>query len=287
MIDKVAVLGLGTMGGAMAERLHAAGLEVWVWNRTASRADPFRGRGFHVADSAADAVAAVDAVVTMLFDADAVRSVMTQALPAHGDGLIWMQSSTVGTLAAREFATMAEQAGVGFVDAPMLGTKSPARAGTLTALVAGAAPDIESLQPVLDAVSSRIVRVGDAAPAASALKLAANAWIATITAGICQSLTIAERLGVEPGLLLRALDGTGPDSPYAQLKGREVLARRFDPQFEVEGILKDVRLAREETPRISHTLLDALDELYSDAVEAGLGREDIAAVWSAFQREER
>ena len=139
MIDKVAVLGLGTMGGAMAERLHAAGLEVWLWNRTASRAEPFRARGVHVADSAADAVAAVDTVVTMLFDADAVRSVMTQALPAHGDGLIWMQSSTVGTVAAREFATMAEQAGVGFVDAPMLGTKDPA-AGTLTELVAGRPP---------------------------------------------------------------------------------------------------------------------------------------------------
>ncbi|NLH99604.1 MAG: NAD(P)-dependent oxidoreductase [Chthonomonadales bacterium] len=97
---------------------------------------------------------------------------------------------------------------------------------------------------MLDAVSSRIVRVGDAVPAASALKLAANAWIATITAGIGQSLTIAERLGVEPALLLRALDGTAPDSAYAQLKGREVLARRFVLQFEVEGILKDVRLAR-------------------------------------------
>lgn len=283
-VRKVAVLGLGTMGSAMAERLREAGLDLSVWNRSGKRAEPFRGSGARVAETAADAVRGADAVVTMLFDAHAVRAVMAGALHALPEGAIWMQSSTVGTVAAAEFARTARDAGVSFVDAPMLGTADPARKGALTALLAGGDAAVAALAPVLDAVSSRTLRVGDAAPAASALKLAANAWIATITAGIGQSLTIAEHLGVDPGLLLRALDGTAPDSPYAQMKGSEVLAGRFDPQFEVQGLLKDVRLARDETPRISHALLNALDELYSEAADAGGGGEDIAAVSKAFPR---
>lgn len=280
----VAVLGLGTMGSAMARRLLGAGLDVHVWNRSPARAEAFRATAAHVAGTAAEAVAGVDVVLTMLFDGVAVREVMGTALPAMRPGAVWMQSSTVGTRAAREFAADAEQAGVRFVDAPMLGTKDPAESGTLTALLAGPAAAVAELEPVVAAVSSKVVHAGDAAPSASALKLAMNAWIATITAGIGQSLRIAEHLGIDPALVLEALHGTAPDSPYARLKGGEVLAGRFEPQFEVVGLLKDIRLARAETPSINDRLLDALESLYATAAEIGAGDEDIAAVAKAFGR---
>ncbi|MFT8638122.1 MAG: NAD(P)-dependent oxidoreductase [Pseudoclavibacter sp.] len=303
LVRSVAVLGLGTMGSGMADRLIDAGLDVTVWNRSPERARPFAGKA-NVAPTAADAVAGADAVLTMLFDAAAVREVMASALPAMsasemsasemgasemgasemGTGAIWMQSSTVGARAAADFARQADRAGVRYVDAPMLGTKQPARDGNLTALLAGDDGAVAALAPVIDAVASRTVRAGEKPPAASALKIAVNTWIATITAGIGQSLTIAERLGVDPRLVLTALDGTGPDSPYAQTKGNAILNRAFDPQFAVAGLLKDVRLARDETPGVARSLLDALDELYSDAADAGAGGEDIAAVWRAFQR---
>lgn len=282
-VRSVAVLGLGTMGAAMADRIIDAGPEVTVWNRSAGRCEPFAGRA-RVASSPAEAVTGADAVLTMLFDAGAVRAVMSEVLPAMTPGAVWMQSSTVGTLASSEFAAAAADAGVRFVDAPMLGTKQPALDGALTAVTAGDDSAVDELATVLQAVASRTLRAGDAAPAASALKLAVNTWIATLTAGIGQSLTIAERLGVDPGLVLTALDGTASDSPYAHTKGGEVLKGSFDPQFAVSGLLKDVRLAREETPRISHAMLNALDELYTDTVDAGSGGEDIAAVWRAFQR---
>jgi 3-hydroxyisobutyrate dehydrogenase len=303
LVRSVAVLGLGTMGSGMADRLIDAGLDVTVWNRSPEHEQPFAGKA-RVAPTAAAAVAGADAVLTMLFDAAAVREVMASALPAMSasgmgasgmgtggmstggmsTGTIWMQSSTVGVRAAEDFAWQANLAGVRYVDAPMLGTRQPARDGALTALVAGDDGAIAALAPVLAAVASRTVRAGEEPPAASALKITVNAWIATITAGIGQSLMIAERLGVDPKLVLTALDGTAPDSTYAQTKGDAILNRAFDPQFAVAGLLKDVRLARDETPGVARSLLDALDELYSDTVNAGAGGEDIAAVWRAFRR---
>lgn len=282
-VRSVAVLGLGTMGAAMAQRLVDAGLEVRVWNRSPEKAERFAGTAATVAGSAAEAVEGVDAVLTVLFDADSVRSVADDVLPALAEGAIWIQSSTTGPTAAGELAGRAAEAGVRFLDAPVLGTKGPAEQGKLTALLAGDDADVEAVQPVLDAVSVKQLRVGRP-PQASALKIAANAWIATVTAGIGQSLTIAQRLGVDPALFLAAIEGSAVDTPYAQLKGRAVLDRDFAPSFEVTGLLKDVRLAHAETPGIDPALLDALAGLYASAADAGHGEEDISAVWHAFQR---
>ena len=282
-VHRVAVLGLGTLGSAVAQRPIGAGLEVTVWNRTPSRVEAFRAGPAAIAATPSEAVRGADAVVTLLFDAGAVRETMATALPALSPGAIWMQSSTIGPAAATECAARAESVGVRFVDAPLLGTRDPALQGRLTVLFAGAPDTRRDLAPVLDAVSMRVVSAGSAAPQASALKLAANAWIATLTAGIGQSLTIAQNLGVDPALFLEAIHGTAMDSAYAQLKGVNILNRRFAAQFAVAGILKDIRLARAETPQLPGVLLQALEELYDQAVASGHGGEDIAAVWSSFQ----
>ncbi|MEI4273399.1 NAD-binding protein [Klenkia sp. LSe6-5] len=131
-------------------------------------------------------------------------------------------------------------------------------------------------------MSVKTVRLG-APPKASALKIAANAWIATVTAGIGQSLTLADKLGVDPADLLAAIEGSAVDTPYLQMKGKAVIDRDFTPSFEVTGLLKDVRLAA-QVPGVDSTLLDALASLYSGAADAGHGDEDVSAVWHAFQR---
>lgn len=282
MVQSVAVLGLGTMGAAMATRLADTDLKVTVWNRSPKRTEPFRNGPARVADSPALAVEGADAVLTMVFDAVALDEVMATALPAMSKGAIWMQSSTIGPEAAGQQAEKAARAGVRYVDAPMLGTKGPAEQGTLKALVAGDPEAIQQLEPVLDAVASATLRAGEAAPAASALKVAMNTWIATITAGIGQAMTVAQRLGVDPALVLDALEGTGVDSPYAHIKGKAILADDFTPSFDVAGILKDLRLANSQTDGISPELLDALEALYARAAKND-GGQDIAAVWKAFQ----
>jgi len=271
------------MGAAMARRISGAGMETTVWNRSAGRAAAFADGPARVAEQVSGAVEGADVVLTMLFDAAAVESVIAEALPAMGSGAIWLQCSTVGVDAATRFAAVAAAVGVGFVDAPVLGTKAPAEAGTLTALLAGSDEDLAAVEPVIAAIATKTVRAGNAAPAGSALKLAMNAWIATITAGIAQSLTIARRLGLDPALVLEALHGAAADSPYAQLKGGAMLELGFEAQFEVVGLLKDVRLAREATPGMPQQLLAALDELYAAAADGGAAHADIAAVWRAFQ----
>ncbi|MFT8395104.1 NAD(P)-dependent oxidoreductase [Propionibacterium sp.] len=282
-VRSVAVLGLGAMGSGMAHRILDAGLKLTVWNRSPQKTEPFQDTAATIAPTPESAVKDADAVITMLFDGNVVREVMTRALPAMTERAIWMQSATVGIQSTKELAAMADQAGVRYVDSPVLGTKQPAATGNLIPLLAGPDDAVSELAPLLAALSKRQVRVGDAAPAGSSLKLAVNAWIATITAGIAQSLTIADRLGVDPSLVLAAIDGTQTNSPYAQLKGREILDDNFDPQFEVLGILKDVRLARAETPEMVDSLLAVLESLYAAASGAGHGKEDIAAVWKTFQ----
>ncbi|OJX69842.1 MAG: hypothetical protein BGO94_15385 [Micrococcales bacterium 72-143] len=280
----VAILGLGTMGAAMARRIESHGFDLAVWNRSPARREAYRaGSSARIAETAQSAVAGADVVLTMLFDADAVRSVMREVLPAMRPGAVWLQASTVGVVAAREFAADAEKAGLRFLDSPMLGTRGPAIEGTLSALVAGDPSTIDAARGVLGAVASRIVVAGRAAPAASALKLAVNSWIATITAGIGQSLAIARELDIDPHLVLAALTGTAADSPYAQLKGTAALEGDYRTQFEVTGLLKDIRLAREESA-VAPVLLDALERLYGSTVDAGRGDEDIAAVATAFAR---
>lgn len=280
---RVAVLGLGTMGAAMARRISSAGLPTTVWNRSPGRTEAFAEGPAVVATEPAEAVADADIVLTMLFDAEAVTTVMATVLPAMRAGAVWLQCSTVGVEAANRFAAAAAAEGIELVDAPVLGTKGPAEAGTLTALVAGTDEALAAVAPVIAAIATKTVRAGVASPAASALKLAMNAWIATITAGIAQSLTLAAGMGLEPRLVLEALQGAAADSPYAQVKGGAMLQQAFDAQFEVVGLLKDVRLAREALPGMPQHLLAALEELYSGAAEGGAAHADIAAVWRAFQ----
>src|SRR3954463_11676615 len=153
----VAVLGTGTMGAPMARNLAKAGLDVHAWNRSREKAEPLAGDGVTVHDEAAEAVAGAELVITMLTNGDAVRSVVTDegALEAMADGAIWIQMSTVGVRAADEFAQLAADRGVVYVDAPVSGTKEPAEQGKLVVLASGPEEARERCAPVFDAVGQK------------------------------------------------------------------------------------------------------------------------------------
>jgi 3-hydroxyisobutyrate dehydrogenase len=200
------------------------------------------------------------------------------------DQAVWMQSATVGPTGTRRLARLAAEHHVAFVDAPVVGTKKPAEEGTLVVLVSGANAVIEQLAPVLAAIGSKSVTVGDELGGASALKLACNAWIASVTAAVGQSLTISHALGVDARLFLTAIDGGPSNAPYAQLKGDMMIDQDFSPAFAVDGLLKDLELMESELDggSASTALVRTLRDLFARASSSGHGSEDVAAVITAL-----
>jgi len=275
----VALLGTGTMGAPMARNLAKAGLPVRVWNRTRDRAEPLADVAT-VADTVAEAVEGADVVMTMLWDADAVVGAMEQARGHLADGVVWLQQSTVGLEAADRLAALAEDVGVTYVDAPVLGTKKPAEDGALVVLASGPEQVKQTLAPVFDAIAGRTLWVGEAG-AGQRLKLVANAWVATVLEGIADSLTLARDLGLDPALFLEAVKGGAMDAPYVQLKGANMLAGSFDPAFSLAGALKDVDLIVEAAGAVGTDLglIPGVREHLARAVDAGHGDLDMAATY--------
>lgn len=287
MTRSVAVLGTGKMGAGMARNLCGAGIDVAVWNRTRSRAEPLAADGARVADTPAGAAEGVDAIITMLWDGDSVAEVVAEALPAAPGGVVWVQASTVSVEdAAGRLPALAREHGAGFVDAPVLGTRQPAEQGTLVVLAAGPEAARRGAAPLFDAVGSRTITVGDRPGDATRLKLVLNGWVLTLTAGTAQAVATAQELGLDPQLFLDAISGGALDSPYAHLKGEAMIAGRFPPAFGLDGALKDSGLvaAAMRAAGTDPGLMEAIGQRFRAAAEAGHGAEDMAAVVRAFRR---
>ena len=281
---RVTVLGTGAMGAGVAGSLLRDGHEVTVWNRSAGKASPLGDRGATVASDPGTAVEHAEVVLLTLFDTDAVVDVLEQAAGDAPADAVWVQASTIGVGGTATIVQLAEKYGITLVEAMMLGTKAPAEQGTLTMLAAGPADLLDRVGPVLDAIGAKTVRAGDRVGDGTALKLAANAWIASITAATGQSLALAAALGLDPALFLQAIEGSASDSAYAHTKGAAMIAREFPAQFALDGLRKDIGLITDaaRTAGVSTTLLEALGRVYADASAAGHGGDDIAAVGTAF-----
>ena len=286
MTKTVTVLGTGIMGAGMARSLIRAGLDVTVWNRTAEKARPLEQDGARVADDVASAVSGAEVVLTMLFDANAVAAVMEQALPAVARSALWVQASTVGLDGTARLARLADRHGVGFIDAPVLGTRKPAEEGALTVLAAGPRQLREAAAPVFDAIGSRVVWVGERPGDGHRLKLVANSWVLSVVAATAQAVGLSRDLGIDPQLFLDVISGGPLDCAYTQLKGKAMIAGEFPPAFPLAGAAKDTALIA-EAMRAAGTddrLMAALHEQFQAAADAGHDAEDMAAVIHAFHR---
>lgn len=284
MTVRVTVLGTGLMGTGIAASLLRAGLEVTVWNRSPGRAVALQTAGARVATTVADAVTGADVVLVVVFDAAAVVAVLDAAGSSAPSNAVWVQMATIGAVGTTAVVQQANARGFELVETMIMGSKAQAEAGRLILLGGGSEATFASLDRVLGAISQRLVLAGPDVGAGTALKLACNAWIATITAGAAQSIALARALGLDPQLFLDTITGGTSDSPYAHLKGDKVIAGDYTPQFAVVAIRKDLDLIREAAQRtgVAPEMLDALRGLYLAADTSGHSNDDIAAVYEAF-----
>jgi 3-hydroxyisobutyrate dehydrogenase len=285
-MSRVAVLGTGIMGAGMARSLLRSGLDVIVWNRSPGRAAPLAADGAQVAGTPAEAVAGVDAVVTMLWDGGSVAEVMTAALPAAPDGVLWAQTSTVSLPdAGVRLPALASRYRAQYVDAPVLGTRQPAEEGKLLVLAAAPGSLRDPARPLFDAIGARTMWVSERPGDATRLKLVANSWVGTIVAATAQAIALARSLGLEPQVFLETIRGGAVDTPFLHLKGQAMIAGEFPPSFTVDGAVKDTGLiaAAMRESGTDPTLMDAVAHQYRKAADGGHGGEDMAAVYQAFR----
>jgi 3-hydroxyisobutyrate dehydrogenase len=276
----VAVLGTGTMGAPMAVNVARAGEDVRAWNRTAERAQGLDG--VTACESVAEAVDGAAVVVTILSDGDAVEDVASGALPAMADDAVWLQMSTIGIPATERAAELAQDRGVAFVDAPVIGTKQPAEEGKLVVLASGPREARERCKPVFDAVAARAVELGDAGEG-NRLKVVVNSWLVGLVASLGETIALAEAIGVDPKVFLDAIEGGPVGPPYARVKGDLMVERSFPTSFALRLARKDVGLVLEaaEQHGFDARLARTIAELFDRAEEAGHGDEDMAAVIEA------
>jgi 3-hydroxyisobutyrate dehydrogenase len=283
----VAVLGTGIMGAAMARNLLWVGMEVRAWNRTREKAEPLAEGGAKVTDTPAEAAEGANFLITMLSDAGAVEeAVGGDVLPALAEDGVWLQMSTVGTEWSDRLEKLAAERSVAYVDAPVLGTKQPAEQGALIVLASGPEEVRERSQPVFDAVGSKTLWLGPAG-AGSRLKLVVNNWIVGLIGVLAETTALAEATGVDPSRFLEVIEGGPLGLPYAQIKGKMMIEEEFPTSFSLRLARKDAALVLEaaEKEGLRLAVAEAVAARFDEALDAGHGEEDMAAVYHAARRD--
>jgi 3-hydroxyisobutyrate dehydrogenase len=278
-LPTIAILGAGAMGAAIAERLLEQGFPVHVWNRTPGPAARLAERGTAAHAQPAEAAALGDVVVTMLPTADAVRDVMSKqrTLASIRPGAVWAQMGTIGVDAteALRSTTAHEYPDVAFVDAPVSGSRMPARTGQLVILASGPAGARSTVEPVFRALG-RQVWLGEAG-SGSRLKLVLNTWLAFEVEAAAEVAALADQLGVTHSALREAVAGGTVASGVAMAKLAKMESGDYSPDFSLEWALKDLDLATaaagEEVAPVAHSIADRWRQL----VATGYGRLDISA----------
>jgi 3-hydroxyisobutyrate dehydrogenase-like beta-hydroxyacid dehydrogenase len=278
---RVAVLGTGKMGAAMARRLASNGHELILWNRTRERAERV-GVG-QVAGTPAAAADGAGVVISILTNADAVRSTYAgeHGAAAVARDQVYIEMSTAGPQIAEEIAAMIEGKGAKFVECPVLGSIGAIESGKATLFAAGDDDALAAAQPILNAFGE-LRRIGSVAGAA-ALKLVANTMLMSVTALAAELLAAGTAAGADEEDLFWLLTRFVP-----LLAGRRagLVEHQYEPvTFALRDALKDLNLATEmfRAAGARAPLATATTELYALAARS-VGELDLAAIASMYEK---
>ena len=244
---KVTFLGLGDIGALMASHLARDPFELVVWNRTASKAQNFaREHKARVADTPAVAVKGAEVVITCLPSSVEVEAVL------HGDngmlgslekGAVLVDCTSGDPPTSRSIAAELGARGVGFIDAPVSGGVTAAKAGTLTVMWGGEPPVFERVRAVIEAFGKKIVHAG-AVGSGDALKAVNNALLAVHILSAAEGLAVLVKAGVDPKIALEVINASsGRSNSSENLIPQRVLTRAFPRTFRLALLEKDIGIA--------------------------------------------
>jgi 3-hydroxyisobutyrate dehydrogenase len=280
---KIAFIGLGVMGGAMARHLAQAGHEITVYNRTQSRADAWVAlHGGKTASSPAEAAEGAAAVMSCVGTDDdlaAITLARDGAFRTMGKGSVFIDHTTVSAKIARQLAVEAKDCGILIVDAPVTGGQIGAEKGTLTLMCGGRDEAIAAATPFMQAYSSKIVHVG-ASGAGQLTKMVNQISFAGIIQSLAEAMRFAQAAELDLDKVFESISG-GAASSWQMLNRWETMTNdEFDFGFAVDWMRKDLGLAFDEARANGATLPVAalIDQFYAEVQGAGGGRQDTSAL---------
>ena len=285
---RVGFIGLGTMGEPMARNLIRAGHRLTIYNRTRQRAEALGSEGARVADTAADAAADAEVLITMLSDDRAVRSVLlgagpeqTSAIDALAPEAIHMSASTIGIECSKELEREHRLRSQGYVAAPVIGRAEAARDKALWVIAAGAQDAIERCRPLMEALGRGITIAGEQPWMANLTKIGVNFMLATVLESFGEAYAMLEKSGLDPHSFLDVVNNGAFRSPVYANYGKRIADRQYEPAgFSLKLGLKDAELALEAGDAVQAPLpfASVLRDHYLQALAHGHGELD----WSAL-----
>ena len=281
-MDKVAFLGLGTMGAAMAANLARAGFPVTAWNRTPGRAPELADLGVEMAATPAEAVSDTPIVVLCVSDTPDVEAVLFGndgvASAARADTLI-IDCSTIAPSGSWDFAARLRDHGLRMVDAPVSGGSEGARNATLTIFVGGDERDVEHARPVLDALGRTITHVGPIG-AGQAVKAVNQVILAGAYLGVAEGIVLAMKAGLDVEQVVGALSGGAAQSWVLTNRSARMIDNDYPLGFKVALHRKDLGIALDLAAQLGAVLpVSALAaQLENGLITNGHGDDDMSAL---------
>jgi 3-hydroxyisobutyrate dehydrogenase len=271
----------------MALNLARAGASLVVWNRSTKGSDPLRALGVPVVDTPEDVFLRARIVILMLFDERAIDAVLGRGTPRFAamaaDHVIVNMGSTSPEY-SRGLEADIRSAGGRFVEAPVSGSRKPAEAGQLVAMLAGEPADVDEVRPLLAPMCHEAIVCGPV-PTALLMKLAVNVFMLTMMTGLAEAFHFANRHGLDLQQFLAALDAGPLASSASRVKGAKLAAGDFTVQAAVADAFRGTQLIVDAARAavVATPLMDECHALYGETLALGHSGADMMAVVRAIE----
>jgi 3-hydroxyisobutyrate dehydrogenase len=287
----IGIAGIGKMGSNIGARLMEMGQTLTVWNRTADKTKPLTDAGAKLAKSPVELAGSVDAVLTIITNADAIEAMYhgpDGLLSGDVKGQLFIEMSTVPPEVQVALAEKVRAKGAAYVECPVSGSVIPARTGKLLGLMGAEPADAARARPILDQICRRVLHSGPVGNGA-AMKLAVNLPLMVYWQALGEQLALCKDLKIDPADLLDFLSETSGAATVLKQRMPGIIARlKNEPSdirtFNLDGGIKDVKamLAEGKKRGVELPLLTQTLACYEEARRTMPGNDEVsnvAAYW--------
>jgi 3-hydroxyisobutyrate dehydrogenase-like beta-hydroxyacid dehydrogenase len=288
MKEKIGFIGLGTMGKPMARNLLKAGYSLTVFNRSPHKAVELKGLGAIVAESPKEIGKYCEIIILMVPDSPDVENVLVGKeglLENIQSGTIVIDMSTISPSVSKRLAGIAKNYGCSLLDAPVLGSRRTATAGTLTIVVGGEKAAYDRCYPVLQSLGRHIFYMGSQGMGLYT-KLCNNLISSIVMQAVSEALLLGKKAGLDLQELIKVITIGGDRTLTMEAKGSSLLARNFDVHFSLKHMYKDLWLISNAASELGLMVpvTTLVRELFGSAKISGSGEKDFSAVITLMEK---